>query len=83
MVAGPLETTRIDDFRIDGPWPFVDLSGLGSFFTVVESDWFVSGVTGPRLASATPNQQSLDHFWLAPTEAAGSPRERRDSGRST
>lgn len=72
MVAGPLETTPIESFAIDGPtpWLFVDLPGLGSLFTVVESSWFAASEVGARFPSVVPSQQNLEHFWLAPSEAA-------------
>lgn len=72
MVAAPFETTRLETFPIDGPapWLFVDLPTLGSFFTVVASDWFSAGQAGARFASVVPGQQNLDQFWLAPSEAA-------------
>ena len=71
MVAAPGSTTQVSEFAIIGPapWLFVDLPGLGSFFTVVESDWFQIGVSGAQL-SLFPSQQIGDLFWIGPAGAA-------------
>ena len=71
MVAAPGSTTQVSEFAIDGPapWLFVDLPGLGSLFTVVESDWLRIGVPGVRL-NLFPSQQSGDQFWVGPADAA-------------
>ncbi len=68
MVATPGSTDAVTEFSLDGPapWLFVDLPALGSFFTVVESDWFRVGVAGLQF-SATPSQQQNDRFWIAPS----------------
>lgn len=71
MVAAPGSTTQVSQFAIDGPapWLFVDLPGLGSFFTVVESDWFRVGVPGVQL-DLFPRQQAADQFWISPADGA-------------
>lgn len=69
MVAAPGSTAPVSEFSLDGPapWLFVDLPGLGSFFTVVESDWFRVGVPGAQL-TLFPSLQMDDQFWIGPTE---------------
>ena len=71
MVAAPGSMSAVSEFSIDGPapWLFVDLPGLGSFFTVVESDWFRSGVPGVQL-NLFPSQQVGDQFWIGTSNAA-------------
>lgn len=71
MVAAPGSTIQVSQFSIDGPapWLFVDLPGLGSLFTVVESDWFRLGVPGVQL-HLFPAQQNGDKFWVGPADAA-------------
>ena len=71
MVAAPGSTTPISEFSLDvpAPWLFVDLPGLGSLFTVVESDWFRLGVPDVQL-HLVPSQQTGDRFWIGPSEAA-------------
>lgn len=71
MVAAPGSTTPVSEFSLDGPapWLFVDLPGLGSLFTVVESDWFRLGVPDVQL-SLSPSLQTNDRFWIGPSETA-------------
>lgn len=70
MVAAPFSTDPVSVFALDGgkPWLFVDLPGLGSFFTVVESDWRLE--PGPtRLIDVPPSHQENDLFWITPSDA--------------
>lgn len=71
MVTASGSTIQVSQFAIDGPapWLFVDLPGLGSFFTVVKSDWFRIGVAGVQL-NLFPRHEAGDQFWISPADGA-------------